>query len=164
MTGWCDEHATPERGGPLCVGRPQEIVEEVATARPGVLELMDEAIGREDIAVGICSAATLAGFEKVVNSVVGPELLVGNRCSVELAQRARLLALGWARQGSQRRRGLQPPHGGKGDTRAHQKPHGDVGGATRAPSDSAAPRMGAGHHAQRPPRRASRRRGASQPG
>jgi len=53
----------------------KEIVEEVATARPGVLELMDEAIGREDIAVGICSAATLAGFEKVVNSVVGPERL-----------------------------------------------------------------------------------------
>eukprot|EP00959_Pyramimonas_sp_CCMP1952_P303433 6349982-Pyramimonas_sp.AAC.1 len=33
---------------------------------------MDEAIAREDIAVGICSAATLAGFEKVVNSVVKP--------------------------------------------------------------------------------------------
>jgi len=53
----------------------KNIVEEVAEARPGVLELMDEAIAREDIAVGICSAATLAGFEKVVNSVVGKERL-----------------------------------------------------------------------------------------
>ena len=32
---------------------------------------MDEAIARPDAAVGICSAATKAGFEKVVNSVVG---------------------------------------------------------------------------------------------
>eukprot|EP00854_Cymbomonas_tetramitiformis_P001854 gene1854-2526_t len=51
------------------------IVEEVATARPGVLELMDEGLARDDIAMGICSAATLAGFEKVVNSVVGKERL-----------------------------------------------------------------------------------------
>ena len=49
----------------------KKIVEEVATARGGILELMDEAIARPDVAVGICSAATKAGFEKVVNSVVG---------------------------------------------------------------------------------------------
>jgi len=36
---------------------------------------MDEAINDPQIAVGICSAATKAGFEKVVNSVVGPERL-----------------------------------------------------------------------------------------
>eukprot|EP00242_Pyramimonas_sp_CCMP2087_P014561 CAMPEP_0198197836 /NCGR_PEP_ID=MMETSP1445-20131203/1401_1 /TAXON_ID=36898 /ORGANISM="Pyramimonas sp., Strain CCMP2087" /LENGTH=352 /DNA_ID=CAMNT_0043867237 /DNA_START=76 /DNA_END=1134 /DNA_ORIENTATION=- len=53
----------------------KKIVEDLAVARPGVLALMDEAIAREDIAVGICSAATLAGFEKVVNSVVGKERL-----------------------------------------------------------------------------------------
>jgi len=53
----------------------KRIVEEVAEARPGVLALMDEALARDDIAVGICSAATLAGFEKVVNAVVGPERL-----------------------------------------------------------------------------------------
>ena len=46
----------------------KKIVEEVAVARPGVLELMDEAIADPSIAVGICSAATKAGFEKVVNS------------------------------------------------------------------------------------------------
>jgi beta-phosphoglucomutase-like phosphatase (HAD superfamily) len=51
------------------------IVEEVATARPGVLALMDEGLANPDIALGICSAATRAGFEKVVNSVVGPERL-----------------------------------------------------------------------------------------
>jgi len=53
----------------------KRIVEEVAVARPGVLALMDEAIADPTIAVGICSAATKAGFEKVVNSVVGSERL-----------------------------------------------------------------------------------------
>ena len=53
----------------------KRIVEEVAVARPGVLALMDEAIADPTIAVGICSAATKAGFEKVVNSVVGRERL-----------------------------------------------------------------------------------------
>ena len=53
----------------------KEIVESTAEARPGVLRLMDEAIADPSIAVGICSAATKAGFEKVVNSVVGPERL-----------------------------------------------------------------------------------------
>ena len=49
--------------------------EHTATARPGVLRLMDEAIADPSVAVGICSAATKAGFEKVVNSVVGAERL-----------------------------------------------------------------------------------------
>jgi len=53
----------------------KKIVEEVAVARPGVLELMDEAIADPSVAVGICSAATKAGFEKVVNSVVGRDRL-----------------------------------------------------------------------------------------
>ncbi|KAI8466363.1 MAG: HAD-like domain-containing protein [Monoraphidium minutum] len=53
----------------------KRIVEEAAEARPGILELMDEAIARPDIAVAICSAATKAGFEKVTNSVVTPERL-----------------------------------------------------------------------------------------
>ncbi|KAG1670118.1 hypothetical protein FOA52_013694 [Chlamydomonas sp. UWO 241] len=51
------------------------IVEKVAQARPGVLELMDEGLARDDIAMCICSAATKAGFEKVVNSVVGKDCL-----------------------------------------------------------------------------------------
>jgi HAD superfamily hydrolase (TIGR01509 family) len=53
----------------------KKIVEEVAEAREGILELMDEAIADPKIAVGICSAATKAGFDKVVNSVVGRERL-----------------------------------------------------------------------------------------
>ena len=42
----------------------KKLVSEVAEARPGVLELMDEGLGRPDIAMGICSAATKA-FEQV---------------------------------------------------------------------------------------------------
>lgn len=43
--------------------------------RPGVIELMDEAIAAPGIAVGICSASTRGGFEKVVDAVVGKERL-----------------------------------------------------------------------------------------
>lgn len=53
----------------------KEIVEDLATARPGVLELMDEAIADPTIKVGICSAATKAGFVKIVDAVVGQERL-----------------------------------------------------------------------------------------
>jgi len=53
----------------------KRIVESTAEARPGVLRLMDEALDREDVAVAICSAATKAGFLKVVNSIVGQERL-----------------------------------------------------------------------------------------
>ena len=48
---------------------------ETAPPRPGVLELMDSAIATPGLAVGICSASTRAGFEKVVDSVVGQERL-----------------------------------------------------------------------------------------
>merc|ERR1719486_1762297 len=48
---------------------------ESASPRPGVLELMDSAIAMPGLAVGICSASTRAGFEKVVDSVVGQERL-----------------------------------------------------------------------------------------
>ena len=53
----------------------KRIVSEAAEARPGVLALMDAAIEADDIAVGICSASTRAGFEKVVDSIVGKERL-----------------------------------------------------------------------------------------
>ena len=46
-----------------------------APARPGVLELMDAAIATSGLAVGICSASTRGGFEKVVDAVVGQERL-----------------------------------------------------------------------------------------
>jgi beta-phosphoglucomutase-like phosphatase (HAD superfamily) len=46
-----------------------------APARPGVLRLMDAAIDTPGLAVGICSASTRGGFEKVVDAVVGQERL-----------------------------------------------------------------------------------------
>jgi HAD superfamily hydrolase (TIGR01509 family) len=53
----------------------KEILGQVAKARPGVLELMDAAIADPTIKVGICSAATKAGFIKVVDTIVGQERL-----------------------------------------------------------------------------------------
>lgn len=53
----------------------KKIVDQAASPRPGVLELMDAAIADPNLAVGICSAATRGGFDRVVNSIVGPERL-----------------------------------------------------------------------------------------
>jgi len=44
-------------------------------ARPGVIELMDEAINHPNVKVGICSASGREGFEKLVDVVVGQERL-----------------------------------------------------------------------------------------
>ena len=41
------------------------VVEQAAQARPGVLQLMDEALDHPDVAVCICSASTKEGFIKV---------------------------------------------------------------------------------------------------
>ena len=46
-----------------------------ASPRPGILDLMDAAIATPGLAVGICSASTRGGFEKVVDSVVGQSRL-----------------------------------------------------------------------------------------
>ena len=51
----------------------KKLVSEVAEARPGVLSLMDEGLGRPDIAMGICSAATKAGFEQVCRGIARGE-------------------------------------------------------------------------------------------
>ena len=53
----------------------KQIVDQAASPRPGVLELMDAAIATPNLAVGICSAATRGGFDRVVNSIVGKERL-----------------------------------------------------------------------------------------
>ncbi|KAJ8608443.1 hypothetical protein CTAYLR_009597 [Chrysophaeum taylorii] len=45
---------------------------DTAHPRPGILEVMDDAIATPGLAVGICSASTRGGFEKVVDAVVGP--------------------------------------------------------------------------------------------
>jgi HAD superfamily hydrolase (TIGR01509 family) len=55
---------------------------EVAPPRPGVLDLMDAAIADPHLAVGICSAATRGGFEKVVDAVVGQERLAKLDCII----------------------------------------------------------------------------------
>lgn len=44
-----------------------------AKARPGVLELMDEAFADPRIAVGVCSAATKAAAVKTLDITLGPE-------------------------------------------------------------------------------------------
>ena len=78
------ENAVPkdEAAGMLLIDELQDFKTEcykklVTTAppRPGILELMDAAIAMPGLAVGICSASTRGGFEKVVNSVVGRERL-----------------------------------------------------------------------------------------
>jgi len=53
----------------------KKLVSTTATARPGVLQLMDDAINTEGLAGGICSASTRGGFEKVVDAIVGQERL-----------------------------------------------------------------------------------------
>lgn len=44
-----------------------------AVARPGVIELMDEALADPKIAVGVCSAATKAAAVKTLDITLGPE-------------------------------------------------------------------------------------------
>eukprot|EP00978_Attheya_sp_CCMP212_P048780 scaffold574189_cov47-Attheya_sp.AAC.1 len=51
----------------------KELIAEQAKPRPGVLELMDEAIADPTMAVGVCSASTKAAVTKVLDVVLGPE-------------------------------------------------------------------------------------------
>ena len=53
--------------------RFKQLVEEKAIPRPGILELMDEALADPTIAVGVCSASTKAAAEKTLASTLGPE-------------------------------------------------------------------------------------------
>ena len=48
-------------------------IEEKAVARPGIIELMDEALADPTIAVGVCSASTRAAAEKVLTVTLGEE-------------------------------------------------------------------------------------------
>lgn len=81
----------PEVGGkpaPVSVEEQEALVDELqafktdyyktllateAVARPGVLELMDEALADPTIAVGVCSAATKAAAEKTLDITLGAE-------------------------------------------------------------------------------------------
>lgn len=60
--------------------RKTEIFEEMvasgkAEARPGIVELIDEALGRPDLKVAICSAATKSAAQKILASILGQERL-----------------------------------------------------------------------------------------
>lgn len=51
----------------------KDLVTQRATARPGVLELMDEALEDPNTAVGVCSASTKEAVTKVLDVVLGEE-------------------------------------------------------------------------------------------
>lgn len=51
----------------------KELIEEKAVPRPGVIELMDEALADPRIAVGVCSASTKAAVTKVLDVTLGAE-------------------------------------------------------------------------------------------
>jgi len=51
----------------------KDLIAEKAVARPGVLELMDEALADPSIAVGVCSASTKAAVTKVLDVTLGAE-------------------------------------------------------------------------------------------
>jgi HAD superfamily hydrolase (TIGR01509 family) len=50
----------------------KDLVAEKAVPRPGVIELMDQAIADPRIAVGVCSASTKAAVTKVLDVTLGP--------------------------------------------------------------------------------------------
>jgi HAD superfamily hydrolase (TIGR01509 family) len=50
----------------------KKTVEETAIPRPGLLNLMDEALADDSIAVGVCSASTKAAAQKVLECALGP--------------------------------------------------------------------------------------------
>ena len=51
----------------------KELIAEKAQARPGVLELMDEALADDNIRVGVCSASTKEAVTKVLDVTLGEE-------------------------------------------------------------------------------------------
>ncbi|KAL7435181.1 hypothetical protein ACHAXH_007410 [Discostella pseudostelligera] len=51
----------------------KDLIAEKAKARPGVLELMDEALANENIRVGVCSASTKEAVTKVLDVTLGEE-------------------------------------------------------------------------------------------
>jgi HAD superfamily hydrolase (TIGR01509 family) len=51
----------------------KDFIAEKAVARPGVIELMDEALADPRIAVGVCSASTKAAVTKVLDVTLGAE-------------------------------------------------------------------------------------------
>jgi len=72
--------ATPEEQQALIdalqsdkTNRYKQLVEETAVPRPGVIELMDEALSDPTIAVGVCSASTKEAAQKTLSMTIGHE-------------------------------------------------------------------------------------------
>ena len=51
----------------------KDLVVEKASARPGVLELMDEALADKHVLVGVCSASTKEAVTKVLDVTLGED-------------------------------------------------------------------------------------------
>lgn len=51
----------------------KSLLESSAVARPGVLALLDQALADDDVAVGVCSAATKAAAAKTLEVTLGPD-------------------------------------------------------------------------------------------
>ena len=51
----------------------KELIDKKAVCRPGLLQLMDEALADPKIAVGVCSASTKAAVTKVLDVALGPD-------------------------------------------------------------------------------------------
>jgi len=51
----------------------KDLIQEKAVARPGVLELMDQALADSNIGVGVCSASTKEAVTKVLDVVLGED-------------------------------------------------------------------------------------------
>jgi len=50
----------------------KDLIDKKAVCRPGLLQLMDEALANPTIAVGVCSASTKAAVTKVLDVALGP--------------------------------------------------------------------------------------------
>ena len=68
-----DEQDLVDRLQALKTNLYKDLIAEKATARPGVLELMDEALADDNIRVGVCSASTKEAVTKVLDVTLGEE-------------------------------------------------------------------------------------------
>jgi len=68
-----DEQDLVDRLQALKTNLYKDLIAEKAQARPGVLELMDEALASDNIRVGVCSASTKEAVTKVLDVTLGEE-------------------------------------------------------------------------------------------
>lgn len=68
-----DEQDLVDRLQALKTNLYKDLIAEKAVARPGVLELMDQALADDNIRVGVCSASTKAAVTKVLDVTLGEE-------------------------------------------------------------------------------------------